>query len=143
MYAKVELDDEMLKIMNCIKNHSESFDEIKELVFTKERLEANYKIGDIFNFIFIFQEIKNSAINKVLNNQKLNFPEGFVIERLIAKYTKQELLSVEEHIEQIKTNCSNNRKEKRKNDKKITKMYYSFLKNFFIKCEGDTNEKIN
>ncbi len=143
MYAKVELDDEMLKIMNCIKNHSESFDEIKELVFTKERLGVNYKIGDIFNFIFIFQEIKNSAINKVLNNQKLNFPEGFVIERLIAKYTKQELLSVEEHIEQIKTNCSNNRKEKRKNDKKITKMYYSFLKNFFIKCEGDTNEKIN
>lgn len=143
MYAKVELDDEMLKIMNGIKNHSESFDEIKELVFTKERLGVNYKIGDIFNFIFIFQEIKNSAINKVLNNQKLNFPEGFVIERLIAKYTKQELLSVEEHIEQIKTNCSNNRKEKRKNDKKITKMYYSFLKNFFIKCEGDTNEKIN
>lgn len=143
MYAKVELDDEMLKIMNCIKNHSESFDEIKELIFTKERLGVNYKIGDIFNFIFIFQEIKNSAINKVLNNQKLNFPEGFVIERLIAKYTKQELLSVEEHIEQIKTNCSNNRKEKRKNDKKITKMYYSFLKNFFIKCEGDTNEKIN
>lgn len=143
MYAKVELDDEMLKIMNCIKNRSESFDEIKELVFTKERLGVNYKIGDIFNFIFIFQEIKNSAINKVLNNQKLNFPEGFVIERLIAKYTKQELLSVEEHIEQIKTNCSNNRKEKRKNDKKITKMYYSFLKNFFIKCEGDTNEKIN
>lgn len=143
MYAKVELDDEMLKIMNCIKNHSESFDEIKELVFTKERLGVNYKIGDIFNFIFMFQEIKNSAINKVLNNQKLNFPEGFVIERLIAKYTKQELLSVEEHIEQIKKNCSNNRKEKRKNDKKITKMYYSFLKNFFIKCEGDANEKIN
>ena len=37
-----------------------------------------------------FQEIKNSAFNKILNKKKLNFPEGFVIERLLAKYNNED-----------------------------------------------------
>ena len=36
MYAKIELDDEFLKFINEIQNHIETFDEIKELVFTKK-----------------------------------------------------------------------------------------------------------
>ena len=36
MYAKIELDDEFLKFINEIQNLIETFDEIKELVFTKK-----------------------------------------------------------------------------------------------------------
>lgn len=145
MYAKVKLDDEALKFIEVIKNHTETFDEIKDLVFTKERLNKNYEVTEKFNLIFQFQKIKNSAINKILNEQELSFPEGFVIERLIAKYMDEKLIPVEEHFEQIKANC-NNREEKRKKHKKITKIYNTLISKLFCNCEnfeGVKNEKTN
>lgn len=127
MYAKVDLDDEMLDFINKIKNRVESFEEIQELVFTQERLNKNYNAIEMVNLSLQFQEIKRSAINKILNHQKLNFPEGFLIERLIAKYSDEDYISVEEHIEKIKLNCGNNRKSNRENNRKISKLYKNFI----------------
>lgn len=133
MWAEVELNDEMLDFINKTKNHTETFDEIKELVFTKKRLNSNCSVTDMLMLSLQFQEIKNSAIEKVLNHKRLNFPEGFVIERLIAKYMNDEYIPVEDHIEQIKLSCCNDRKSKRENKRKVIKMYDKFISRF---CSG-------
>ena len=78
-----------------------------------------------------FQEIKRNALDKILNKKRLNFPEGFVVERLMAKYTEQEYVPVEEHIKLIRLNCCNDRKSKRENDRKVTKLYNKFILNLF------------
>lgn len=133
MWATVELNDEILKFINIAKAHTETFEEIKDLVFTQERLKKDCSITEMFNLTLQFQEIKNSAINKVLKQQQLNFPEGFVIERLIAKYLNEDTLSVEEHIKQIKLSCCNDRKSKRENDRKVSKLYNKLLSTLFSK----------
>lgn len=127
MYAKIELDDEFLKFINEIQNHIETFDEIKELVFTKKRLSKQCNAIEMVNLSLQFQEIKRSAIKKVLNNEILNFPEGFLIERLIAKYNNDKYISVEEHFEQISKNCSTDRNSKRKNERSLQKLYNKFI----------------
>lgn len=106
MYATIELNEEIISFLNSMKKHTESFEEIKELVFTKERLKKNYTVVEKFNLTLQFQEIKKSAINKALNNQKLNYPEGFLIERLIAKYFDEKMISVEDHCKLINSNCN-------------------------------------
>lgn len=131
MYAEVELNDEILSFINKFQEHTESFEEIRELVFTKERMNNSCGVPEIFNLTLQFQEIKKSAINKVLKQQKLNFPEGFVFERLIAKYSNDNPLSVEEHIKQIRLNCCNDRKSKRENNRKVSKLYSKFLTKLF------------
>ena len=131
MWAEVELNEEMITFINEAKKHTETFDKIKELVITKESPKRNCSMSEKLMLSIQFQEIKNSAFNKILNKKKLNFPEGFVIERLLAKYNNEDYPSVEEHIELIKSNCSNNRKTKRENGRKITKLYNSFLATFF------------
>ena len=127
MYAKIELDDEFLKFINKIQNHIETFDEIKELVFTKKRLSKQCDAIEMFNLSLQFREIKRSAINKILNNEILNFPEGFLIERLLAKYNNDKYISVEEHFEQISKNCCTDRKSKRKNERNLQKLYNKFI----------------
>lgn len=131
MYAKVELNDEILSFIKKFQNHTESFEEIRELVFTKERMNNSCSAPEIFNLTLQFQEIKRSAINKVLKQQKLNFPEGFIFERLISKYSNDNPLSVEEHIKQIRLNCCNDRKRKRENNRKVSKLYSKFLTKLF------------
>lgn len=86
---------------------------------------------EMLNLNLIFQEIKSSALNKVLKKEKLNFPEGFVFQRLLAKYYDEDFLSVEDHMKQIKLECSNNRKDKRENDRKLKKLYSNFMKKIF------------
>lgn len=50
-----------------------------------------------------------------------------MVERLLAKYMKQEYVPVEEHIQNIKLSCSHNRKSKRENKRKLSKMYLKKL----------------
>lgn len=147
MWAKVELNNEMMDIINHIKQHNESFEEIKSLFFTKERLNKDCTIAETINLTLIFQEIKKSAIDKVLQNKELNFPEGFVIERLIAKHFNEKIPSVEEHFKQIKEECSYSKEKQEKKWTKICKIYNSFLDKLLIKNElffkGEENEKNN
>jgi len=131
MFATVELNEEILTFIKYSQEHIETFDEIKELVFTQNRLNKDCSMTEMFNLSLQFQDIKKSAIRKVLNQEKLNFPEGFVIERLIAKYFNETTLSVEEHINQIKLNCCNDRKSKRENERKVAKLYSKFLTSLF------------
>ena len=133
MYAELEVDDEVLKFINEIQDHVESFEEIQELVFTKKRLSKQCNAIEMMNLTLQFQKIKHSAINKILNHEKLNFPEGFLIERLIAKYNNDEYISVEEHFKNIESNCGNNRETKRKNQKRISKLYNKFLNSCLAK----------
>ena len=101
MWAKVELNNEMVDIINHIKQH----------------------------------------------NKELNFPEGFVIERLIAKHFNEKIPSVEEHFKQIKEECSYSKEKQEKKWTKICKIYNSFLDKLLIKNElffkGEKNEKNN
>lgn len=147
MWAKVELNNEMVDIINHIKQHNESFEEIKSMFFTKERLSKDCTIAETINLTLIFQEIKKSAIDKVLQNKELNFPEGFVIERLIAKHFNEKIPSVEEHFKQIKEECSYSKKRQEKKCKKICKIYNSFLDKLLLKSKlffkGEENERNN
>ena len=127
MWAEVELNDEILQFINKAKEHNETFDEIIELVFTQERIKNKTSAPEMLLLSLQFQEIKRNAFDKILNKKRLNFREGFVIERLIAKYTNQEYVPVEEHIKQIKLNCCNDRKSKRENTRKVVKLYNKFL----------------
>lgn len=130
MFAEVTLDEYVKQFIDYEKNHNETLEEMKELVFTKERLEKDYTMTELINLNFIFQKIKISALEKVLNKEQLNFPEGFVFERMLSKYENSEFLSVEAHMEQIKKSCSNNRKEKRENEKKLKKLYRNLMQMF-------------
>ena len=102
---------------------------------------------NISNLTLIFQEIKKSAIDKVLQNKELNFPEGFVIERLIAKHFNEKIPSVEEHFKQIKEECSYSKERQVKKCKKICKIYNMFLDKLLLKSElffkGEENERNN
>ena len=104
-------------------------------------------IAETINLTLIFQEIKKSAIDKVLQNKELNFPEGFVIERLIAKHFNEKIPSVEEHFKQIKEECNYSKEKQEKKWTKICKIYNSFLDKLLIKNElffkGEENEKNN
>jgi len=131
MWAEVELNDEILQFINKAKEHNETFDEIIELVFTQERINKKTSAQEMLLLSLQFQEIKRNALDKILNEKRLNFPEGFVIERLMAKYTNQEYVPVEEHIKQIRLNCCNDRKSKRENERKVTKLYNKFILNLF------------
>ena len=117
------------------------------MFFTKERLSKDCTIAETINLTLIFQEIKKSAIDKVLQNKELNFPEGFVIERLIAKHFNEKIPSVEEHFKQIKEECSYSKEKQEKKWTKICKIYNSFLDKLLIKNElffkGEKNEKNN
>lgn len=131
MWAEVELNDEILQFINKAKEHNETFDEIIELVFTQKRINKKTSAPEMLLLSLQFQEIKRNALDKVLNKKRLNFPEGFVIERLMAKYMNQEYVPVEEHIKQIRLNCCNDRKSKRENERKVTKLYNKFILNLF------------
>lgn len=131
LLAKVDLTDDIKEFINYSKNHTESFEEIRKLVFTKERLSKPCTASDIVNLSFQFQRIKDSAINKILHEEVLNFPEGLLIERLLAKYTNEEYIPVEEHIKQIKLNSCNDRKSKRENERKVSKLYDRFIHTLF------------
>ena len=131
MWAEVELNDEILQFINKAKKHNETFEEIIELVFTQERINKTTSAPEMLLLSLQFQEIKRNAFDKILNKKRLNFPEGFVVERLIAKYTNQEYVPVEEHIKQIRLNCCNDRKSKRENERKVTKLYNKFILNLF------------
>lgn len=131
MWAELELCDEIQKFIDYEKSHNESFDEIRKLVFTKKRLNTNYSFIEIMNLTLMFQDIKMSAINKVLNKKILTFPEGFVIERLLAKYRNSNYISVEDHFKQIQKESSHNRQERRENQVKLSKLYTKFINNLF------------
>lgn len=133
MYAIIELDKEMIHFLMEAKNHDETFEEIKELVFTQKKKKQDYSLAESFNLLLKFHEIKNNAINKALAKQKLNFPEGFVIERLIYTKFKEEEMTVEEHIKKITLSCCNNRAEKRIKEKKFISLYKKFVNIFFDK----------
>ena len=89
MWATVELTDDILQFINDTKDYNETYDEIKELVFTQKRLNKECSMAEMFNLALQFKEIKNTAIKKILNKQELNFPEGFLIERLLSKYERK------------------------------------------------------
>ena len=131
MWAEVELNEEILQFINKSREHNETFDEIIELVFTQKRINKKTSAPEMLLLSLQFQEIKRNALDKVLNKKRLNFPEGFVIERLMAKYMNQEYVPVEEHIKQIRLNCCNDRKSKRENERKVTKLYNKFILNLF------------
>lgn len=105
MFAKVELTKELNDFINQCKNHNESFEEIKELIFTSEMLKRNYSFVDQLNIKMQFQEMKNNTFFKVLNNKELNYIEGMLLERLIDKHDNIELKSLEEHLKEIEMCC--------------------------------------
>ncbi len=133
LWAEITVDDEILKFIDNIKEHTESFDEIKDLVFTKKRLSTDCTASEMFYLTLQFQEIKRSAIDKILNNKRLNFPEGFLIERLLAKYMNINYPSVEEHIKEIRLNSCPDRKSRRENQRKVTKLYNQFINSILSK----------
>ena len=136
MWAKIDLTDDVVKFVNEVQENNETFEEIRELVFTKERLNTNYSAIEILQLSMQFNDIKHSALHKIINNQPLNFSEGFLIERLMAKYMNEDYISVEEHVARIRNNCSND-KLAVDEQKKISKL----SNNIFVKLFGNIARK--
>lgn len=105
MFAKVELTKELSDFISQCKKHNESFEEIKELIFTSKMLKKDYSFIDQFNIKIQFQKMKNNTFFKVLNNKELNYIEGILLERLMNKHNKIELISFEEHLKKIEKCC--------------------------------------
>ncbi len=101
MYAEVELTDDVYNFINELEDHVESFFEIQELVFSDEMLKKKYTITDMIQYSMMFQKIKYSAFSKVKEKKKLNYPEGIVFERLMAKYTNT-LIPFNDYLKTIK-----------------------------------------
>lgn len=105
MYAEIELTEDIKNFLKETESYNETFDEIKELLFTNEMLSEHYSITEILKATMQFQEIKRNAYHKALHNQKLNYIEGMLIERLLTKYNGLELVSVNEHLKIIQESC--------------------------------------
>lgn len=105
MYAELELTKDIENFIKNTETYNESFDEIKELLFTSKMKKNTYSITDILNITMQYQNIKRNTYYKVLHEEKLNFIEGMLIERLITKYNGLELVSVEKHLKMIEENC--------------------------------------
>lgn len=105
MYAELELTEEIKEFINETKSYNETFEEIQELMFTSVMLSKEYSITEMLKATMQFQNIKRNAYYKVLHSQKMNYIEGMLIERLIAKYNGLELISVDEHLKLIQENC--------------------------------------
>lgn len=114
MYAEVEPTEEIINFINNTKNQNESFDDIKEISFSKEMKKKKLSALEIFNYTMMFHKIKTSAYNKVINREKLNLPEGLVFERLLLKYNNEELPSFEEYMTYINNNCTEIKSKKNK-----------------------------
>lgn len=112
MYATIELTDEIIGLINTYKNKSESFDEIVELVFSKNMKKNTYTLSEQLNYIFTFNKIKSSAFNKALSHKKLNYPEGIVLDRLLSLYAGEEIISYDEYLKNIHENCTNSKSKK-------------------------------
>ncbi len=105
MFAKVELTDEIIKFIKNSETHNESFNEIKELIFTSDMLNLKYSVIEQMKIKIQFQEMKNNTFYKILHNKELNYIEGMLFERLVTKYNGLELMSIEEHLKLIKECC--------------------------------------
>ncbi len=112
MYATIELTDEIIGLINTYKNKSETFDEIVELVFSKNMKKNTYTFSEQLNYIFTFNKIKSSAFNKALSHKKLNYPEGIVLDRLLSLYAGEEIVSYDEYLKNIHENCNNSNSKK-------------------------------
>lgn len=113
MFAKVELTDEIIKFIKEAETYNESFEEIKELIFTSDMLKREYSFYDQINIILQFQKIKNNTFYKTLNNKELNYIEGMLLERLITKYNGLKIMPFEQHLKLIE-NCCEYMPEKKK-----------------------------
>lgn len=112
MYATVELTDEIIGYINAYKNKAETFDEIVELVFSKNMKKNTYTFSEQLNYIFTFNKIKSSAFSKALSHKKLNYPEGIVLDRLLSLYAGEEIISYDEYLKNIHENCNNSNSKK-------------------------------
>lgn len=95
----IELNANIWNFISYEYSHSESFQEIKELLFTNEKLQKNYSILEIFNLMIVYQKTKYTMLNKIKNSQYLTFIEAFLVERLLMKFNNSKYLSVEEHLD--------------------------------------------
>lgn len=112
MYATIELTDEIVGLINTYKNKSETFDEIVELVFSKNMKKSTYTFSEQLNYIFTFNKIKSSAFSKALSHKKLNYPEGIVLDRLLSLYAGEEIISYDEYLKNIHGSCTNSNSKK-------------------------------
>ena len=69
-------------------------------------INKKYTTVEKFNYTLMFQEIKNSAITKVVNKKRLNLPEGIIFERMLNKYTDGYLISLDDYLKIIFENST-------------------------------------
>lgn len=106
MWATVEVDHEIIQFIEYIQNCTETFEEIQEIAFSKNMINKKYTTVEKFNYTLMFQEIKNSAITKVVNKKRLNLPEGIIFERMLNKYTDGYLISLDDYLKIIFENST-------------------------------------
>lgn len=115
MWATVEVDQEIIDFINNIQNRTETFEDIQEIAFSQKMINQNYSVVEKFNYTLIFQQIKNSAITKVMNKKSLNLPEGIIFERMLNKYTDGYLIPLDDYLKNIFENSEVIKNNKFKN----------------------------
>lgn len=77
--------ENLVKVLNEIANHKENYDEIKELIFTKEMKQKSYNLSEINKITENFFKIKNKALVSVKNYVPLSCLEVFVFYSILFK----------------------------------------------------------
>lgn len=70
--------ENLVKVLNEIANHKETYDEIKELIFTKEMKQKSYSLSEMNKITDNFFRIKSKALVSVKDYVSLSCSEMFV-----------------------------------------------------------------
>lgn len=77
------IEEEMNAIIDELQSHEETYEEIKELIFTEEMLDTEYSIAEKSIIMANFKAIKKNALNNV---RKLAPAENLIFSRLVEKH---------------------------------------------------------
>ena len=75
----------LVKVLKEIANHKETYDEIKELIFTKEMKQKSYGLSEMNRITGNFFQIKNKALVSVKDCAPLSCLEMFVFYSILFK----------------------------------------------------------
>ena len=82
------MNEQIMDVLNNMKKHQESYEEIRELVFTDRMRQKQYTPEEEQLVIDNFFKVKNNAIDSILKEEKVTFLEAVVFYRILFKSCK-------------------------------------------------------
>ncbi len=83
------MKEEIMNLLKIIEKHDESYEEIKELIFTDKMKEKKYNTNMQNQIVNNFLKLKQSLIMSLKKDEDLTYMEAFILYRLIVKITNK------------------------------------------------------